>query len=168
MRLPWSKRIRRVNCRDGTQRDVYKNPDEAFPLLTNNLSAQIKAQVEMLKQLQVNVGVDIKKLVAGFFFQIDEINRSLQLLFRTVYLTYATNPCDLDKWLANQVEKIIEEEIKMRDSIIKLRLKMTQGQEIKDAISEILEEIIAEKKVEISDEVKNMLKKAREWREGVT
>jgi len=164
---PWSK-TRRVNCKDGTCRDIYKNPDEAFPLFTRDLSTNITAQVEMLKELSIEVSADIQRLIAGFFYHIDEINRSLQLLFRTVYIMYGTNPCFLDEWMANQVEKIIAEEIKMRDSILKLRVRMEQGYRIKDAILEIQKEMIADMKTEISDEIQQILEKSKEWRGEAT
>jgi hypothetical protein len=170
MKWPWSKKqeIYRIEkCNDGTCRQVYYDPDKAFPLHTKNSLTEVEAQVDLLKKLNVTLNAELQKVVSGFFCQIDEINRSHQLLFRVAYMTYSTNPCEMDKWLADRVQFIIEADIKMRNSVIKMRMNLAKGlpiQEINVLVSECLKELILDSK-SLSDVTKETIEKTEEWRE---
>jgi hypothetical protein len=123
----------------------------------------IQGEVDFLKQIQASGSADIQQVISGFLCKIDEVNGSLQILFGGVYKTFMANPCQLDKWLAKQVEDIIKQEMMMRESINKLRLKTMMGQDTKEAVSEATEEVVngeSKKRVEAFKEVPEEI---REW-----
>ena len=72
-------KVIQVKCPDGNTRRVYKNPEDAFPLQAKNWSAKIKSILKTLEGLESDLSVDLKKQIAGFFMQIDGINRSMQI-----------------------------------------------------------------------------------------
>ena len=158
----------KVKCQDGSERIVLKNPDDAFPLAHKKLLAKIHTEVKALAQLQVDADADVRELIAGFLFQIDEINSSLIIHLRSAYVVFSTNPCEMDKWLAKEVEKIIKEETKMRNTLNKLRLKISRGQEIKDAVSKAMAELASDKKADVSEEITKIRKETKKWQEGAT
>jgi hypothetical protein len=160
---PLSK-TRKEKCKDGTYRTVYKNPDHAFPLYAKDLVLKIHDEMNVLKQIQINAGVDIQQLISGLLFQIDEVNRSMQFHFRAIYLGYICNPCELDKWFAKRVDKIIRTETRMRETMNRLRLSLAQKQDTRVALSTALNELTTDENTSSSEELEKALKESEEWK----
>jgi len=107
-------KIKRVKCPDGTTRYVYKDLDDAFRLELKDWSAAFKAQLNSLKLQELETSLEFQKQVSGLLMELDEVNRSLQFHFRALYSAYMNNPCELDKWYAEEVQRLVQTECKLR------------------------------------------------------
>jgi hypothetical protein len=163
-----------VKCPDGKTRRVYKNPEDAFPLRAKDWSAQIKSTLKTLKGFESGLGLDLQKQIAGFFMEIDEINRSIQAEFRALYIVYSANPCELDKWLAQETKKLIEREsgfrfreIRKSTQIIETELKKAprNAAAIKGAIAKARKMLSPTKRAEkTKKELQTALDDFQQWR----
>jgi len=124
------RKTRKHKCPDGTERTVFKEPDDAFPLIVRDWSASAKGTMNALKELQGGIGADFKNQIAGFFLQLDQVNLSMQSHFRAIYVVYLTDPCRQDRYLATEIQKIIERECtlrRMQIEISKIESLLSQG-----------------------------------------
>lgn len=173
MSWPFGK-TKKIKCSDGTCREVYKNLDDVFPLYTRDWSRRFEATAKALKELEGSLGINLRSHIGGLFVQLSDTNESMQFKFRAAYSTYATNPCELDGWLAGRIQQIIEQEDtlkRMNAEINKIRSLGTQGvgeQVLGQAIAEALTRL---SKSEIEEEISNEFKKVEEntsaWEERI-
>ena len=171
MHWPFSK-MRRIRCPDGSERTVFKNPDDAFPLLAKDWSASVKATTETLKELQVSLALELQQSIAGLLVQIDEANRTMQLNFRAVYVVYLIDPCRQLAWLKRRVKEIIENESVLRRTrmeIAKIKCLMDLGydkQVLAQAVAEALTRLAkSDLEEEISGEIQKVKKNTSAWME---
>ncbi len=106
---PFGKIIK-IKCPDGTERLIYKNPEEAFPFFAKDWSAKFDSMLKATQELQGKLGASFENHINGFFTQLDQANRNMQISLRASYVVYTINPCENDKWLAREVHKTIENE----------------------------------------------------------
>jgi hypothetical protein len=106
---PFSKR-HQVRCPDGSTKIIYKNIDQAFPLYIPGWKGDLKADIKALEQASANVGAAYESKIQGLLFSLDERNQSLMINFRTVYITFVSDPCNRSAFLERQIEKIIDEQ----------------------------------------------------------
>lgn len=169
---PFGK-TRKVKCRDGSERIVFKNPDDAFPLIAKEWFARLEAAVDMLTKLQAGVGLELNKQVTGFFAQLDEANRSVQFSFRAIYVAYLSNPCQWDGWLTREIHKVIEGEDRLRrlkleisriESLMKKGVdEQALGQALRDVQAKLLKSDIEE---DTSSEFQKVEKNTSAWMGG--
>jgi hypothetical protein len=163
MDWPLSK-IRKEKCKDGTYRNVFKNPQDAFPLYIDDLKVQVHNEIELLKQFKMDTDVVVQRLASGLLFQIDSVNISMQAHFRAIYLGYSTNPCANDKWFTKGIDRIIKQETKMRDTMNRLHLSYAKTQDIKGALSAAADEIASETETSPRQEIEEALRESEEWK----
>ena len=123
-------KVRKVRCPDGSERVIHKNINELFPLSVSDIKAKVSAAAN-----QVGADVVFQREARGFLVVLDEINASMQLKFRTAYITYSINPCEkgADSWLREQVQRISQ----IDDSLRSLRISVTLGESQEHILSEI-------------------------------
>ena len=135
-------KTRKHRCPDGTERIVFKNPDDAFPLSVKDWSTRLEGTLNAVKELQGSLGADFKNQIEGFFVQLDQANSSMQSQFRAIYVVYQTDPCGQDGYLATEIQKIIERECtlrRMQIEISKIESLRSQGfdeQELAQVLAE--------------------------------
>jgi hypothetical protein len=117
---PWGK-TKEIKCPDGTTRIVYKNIDEACPLVIPGWNAQMEAALNGASQLRGSVKARYEKTIRGFLFGLNEQNQSLMMSFRMVYQAYASNPCANGEFLTRETEKLLDEQRR----IMTLKLQIT-------------------------------------------
>ena len=170
---PFGKTMK-IKCPDGREMIVFKNPDDAFPLIAKDWFARAEATVKAVTELQGGLGLELKKHIEGFFAELDIANRSIQFDFRGIYIAFLTNPCKWDGWLQKEIRKIIERESKLR----KLGLEITRieslrnqgldekalGQALMEALNRLTKSDIKE---EMSSEFQKVEKNTSAWMEEI-
>jgi hypothetical protein len=110
----FSRKTKRIRCPDGSYREVYINPNDAFPLLASNFSLQGNAALSGLENIEAKVGAEFRQEISNLFLQIDSANKSMMSQFRAIYVVYSSNPCLNDDYLKSNIVEIIEKEQNMR------------------------------------------------------
>jgi len=163
MQWPFSK-TRKIRCPDGSERIVFKSADDAFPLFARDWSANLKATTETLRELEASLDLELQQHIAGFIFQIDEVNRTMQLKFRAVYIVYLNDPCGQLGWLRQRVKEIIEDESmlrRIRMETAKIKCLIALGLD-KQAIRQAIEEAVARlSKSDLEEEIFSEIQKAK-------
>jgi hypothetical protein len=116
---PWSKQ-RDIRCPDGTTRIIYKNIDDACPLFIPGFKTDITADISGLDELSGKLGAKYETDVKGLLFSLNEQNQSLMMSFRTVYLTFASNPCGSDQFFQREIQKLLDEQRKIAELKLKI------------------------------------------------
>ena len=110
-----------VKCRDGTTKTIYKKADDAFPLWINGYEANISATLRAEILSTAGIDSNLKSKVEGLLYGLDEINNGLMMSFRSAYVGYQSDPCSNNQFLINQIEKINEEQRRLRT--LKIQIK---------------------------------------------
>ena len=97
-------------CADGTTKRVNHDVDQEFALFFGEHQAKYDATVDLLKQAKVNGSREASARLSNLSFQLDEVNRSLMLSFRTLYALYATDPCSMHARFVAGVEDLVQSE----------------------------------------------------------
>jgi hypothetical protein len=158
-------KISKEKCKDGSSRNVYKNPHDAFPLEIKNFKANIKGEIDALKGLKASGGADIQSLVVGLLCQIDEVNRSMQLQFSAVYVSYSANPCESDKWLRKEVSKIIQQEALMRERLAKIRGELAVTNDVKGTLTNGTMDDNQKREKIVENEFQQAMNNSEEWKQ---
>lgn len=116
---PWTK-TRDMRCPDGTTRTIYKNIDDACPLFIPGFKADISGDIKGAAEFSGKVGAKYETDVKGLLFSLNEQNQSLMMSFRTVYLTFSSNPCGNDAFFKREIEKLLDEQRKISTLKIKI------------------------------------------------
>lgn len=126
MQWPWGK-IYSVTCRDGTRKTVYRNVDDAFPLFIPGWQGDISAggsgsaKAAGIDELKGEVKAAYATKIQGLLFAIDDLTQTVMINFRTVYVTFATDPCANGGFLQRQVEKLVAEQQRISRLRIQVR-----------------------------------------------
>lgn len=103
-----------VKCPDGSEKRVFKRPDDAFPLHLDRLDLTFAGGVKTEFLKRANLEADFRKRVDALLFSIDSRNGGLMAEFRAAYVVYQTDPCTQTRFLTHQVAALIEEQQKLR------------------------------------------------------
>ena len=120
VRLPGQKTYRK-KCPDGTDRVVYYNVDDAFPLYTRDWTASFGAVLTQSQALDGGVSAELSRQLSGWLVELDEANRSMQTKFRTAYVNYQTEPCSGLERFNRRIEEIDKAESELRKIEIEFR-----------------------------------------------
>lgn len=103
-----------VKCPDGIKKILYKKVEDAFPLFIEGWEANVSTKIK--KEALINGELDgsYKTKVDGLLYGLDEINNGMMLSFRSAYIGYQTDPCTNNSFLLTQIEKINEEQRRLR------------------------------------------------------
>jgi hypothetical protein len=126
MRWPWSKTYS-IHCPDGTQKTVYRNVDDVFPLYIPgwkgdvSVGASGSGKAIGIDEIKAEVTGAYATKIQGLLFSLDELNQTSMINFRTVYLAFATDPCSHSEFLKRQVERLMAEQERLSRLRIQLR-----------------------------------------------
>jgi hypothetical protein len=110
-----------VRCPDGTTRIVYKHVDQAFPLCIPGWQGKMAASIEAVKGAPATLSAEYQSKIQGLLYSLDELNQSLMMAFRAVYVSYQSNPCQNSSSLDRQVERMIQEHNRLTSLRVKIR-----------------------------------------------
>jgi hypothetical protein len=169
----WTTRT--VDCPDGSVKEVFRNPDRAFPLIAKDWSARFKAAVKALEGVQGSLGVELKSQVAGVFFLLTKTNGTMQMKLHAIYVVYMGDPCKWDDWMKGEVQKVIDTESDLRKielAIERLRSSpptslQTSGDQVRRIVEELTESVSgSEFQEEIVEAFEAADKDAKSWSEN--
>jgi len=153
---------------------VYKNPDDAFPLIARDYSDELNATMNAISgfqgKLEAGFTGNVKKYIKGFFAELDAANRTTQMAFRAIYVTYCSNPCNLEEFLAKEIQEILKRENMLRKMqleilrIDSLRANGANQNEIELAMKNGLEKLSKpDDSLDLSTEFKETKNRISEW-----
>jgi hypothetical protein len=99
----------RVKCPDGSMKLVYRNVDDAFPLVFRGLETEFYTAKGRLDALSASIDDKHRSMIESLLGAADEANNALMAKFRAAYLVYTTDPCSQSEYLATQLNQISEE-----------------------------------------------------------
>lgn len=110
-----------VTCCDGSVKTVYKKIEDAFPLAIYGAETSISANLKAEMFENANLDAKMKSSVDGLLFGLDDINNGLMMSFRSAYIGFQTDPCTNNQFLIDQIEKINEEQRRLRALKMQIR-----------------------------------------------
>jgi hypothetical protein len=157
-----------VKCPDGSKKVVYKNLDDAFPLIIKDWYTNWEVVIDFLKGLDAGVRAEVGKQLSGQMFELDSHNKSMQMSFRAAYVLYIADPCANHERFAKTVKNIIETDGRLREKALEIdNLKARTG-DVRSLISSI--QALQMKKMNEKNALSGLFRKAHEnvkvWTEG--
>ncbi len=102
----WSKRFKR-ECPDGTTHWIYKNINDAFPLIVADVDASLNSKVNVDGVAQTELGAKYATKIKGLLFELDSANQNIMIEFRAIYSVYQGEPCGNAKFYSTKIAEII-------------------------------------------------------------
>lgn len=112
--MPWFFKVWKHRCPDGTERLVYKNVDDAFPLYIPGWNAKLAATADGGAIGSADVKAEYTTKIQGLLFSLDELNQGLMFSFRGAYVAYGADPCGNSALLSRQVERILNDQTRLQ------------------------------------------------------
>ena len=103
-----------VTCPDGSVKTVYRNIDKAFPLYIQGWQADLAGNVKLPEIANAELRAKYESPIQGLLYGLDELNHGLMITFRAAYMAYKTDACHMADFFARQVEKLLEEQARLR------------------------------------------------------
>ncbi len=95
--------------------------DDAIPLSVRDREGGVAAAISAKELATAKVNAKHASKIKGLLFDLDELNQSLMMDFRIVYVAYMTDPCGNAGLLNRQVETTLRE--KARFQMIRLQIR---------------------------------------------
>jgi hypothetical protein len=108
MNFFWSKTYTHT-CPDGSTRIIHRNIDKAFPLHIQTADHKTNFDFKGIKGLKGKLSRDYKSKIEGVLFELNDLNSSLMMKFRSAYVLLQTNPCGGYEIFSNEILKINNE-----------------------------------------------------------
>lgn len=103
-----------VRCLDGRKLRVYKNADDAFPVVAADVSAAFTSTADAAQQLSIGLTGEAGRTVKELADRIDVVSRSLRERLRAVYVVFQADPCGQLANLTAEVNRINRQEEQLR------------------------------------------------------
>jgi hypothetical protein len=113
MRWPFS-RTYKVRCPDGSEKVVYKNIDDAFPLFLPGFKASLDGGTKIPATANAEIRAVYESKIQGLLFGLEELNQDLMMKFRSAYVVYQSDPCGGHHFLQRQIELILHEQSRFK------------------------------------------------------
>jgi len=107
------KRFKR-KCPDGTIHWVYRDINDAFPLIVADVDASVNGKVNVDGVAQTELGAKYATKIKGLLFELDSANQNIMIEFRAVYSVYQGEPCGNAKFYSSKIAEIIEDHKNLR------------------------------------------------------
>src|SRR5947208_3374700 len=107
-------KTRTVPCPDGRKLRVYKDADDAFPVVAADVSAAFAATADAADQLSAGMKGEASRTVKELADRIDVVSRSLRERLRAVYIVFQADPCGQMSNLTAEVNRINRQEERLR------------------------------------------------------
>jgi hypothetical protein len=120
MGWPFSKTYQH-KCPDGSVKVVYKNIDDAFPLFLPGWQAAVSSEVTVPNVGAGSVRAEYADKIQGLLYGLDELNQSLMMKFRGVYVAYQSDPCANGGNFQRQIEGLLDGQHKL--TVVKTQIQ---------------------------------------------
>ena len=112
-----------IRCPDGTIKFVYKDVEDAFPLLTKEFGVSASLQTDPVGT--TGLGAQYRSKVNALFDGLNSQTNDLFAHLRAVYVVYKTDPCNKGDYLASRITEIT-------DSFQQFRMQQLNVEILKD------------------------------------
>jgi hypothetical protein len=167
--MPFQKTWKK-KCPDGAEKVVYYNVDDAFPLYTKDWTATVAGVVSASKLLEGNLSAELKSQLSGWLIELDNANRSLQQKFRSAYVVYSTDPCNMHEYLIRRIEAIdnAESELRKIEMEFKATTELLRAGASEEAVYKLLARIAGEipTENELGEAFRKAQTDAKRWMTG--
>jgi hypothetical protein len=106
--FPFSKTFKH-RCPDGTIRIIHRNVDTAFPLFIETANNKTNINLDGIKGFKGKIKNDYKTKIEGVLYELNEMNSSLMMKFRSAYILFQSNPCSSYEIFTSEIMKINSE-----------------------------------------------------------
>ena len=115
-------KIKRIKCQDGSVKQIFKNPDDAFPLLVKSYDANLTTKLKSDLLYDGELTGSIVGKVDALLFGLNDINSGVMMAFRSAYVGYAADPCGhgID-FLRTEIVKINDEQRHLKKLAMQIR-----------------------------------------------
>jgi hypothetical protein len=103
------KKTYKHKCPDSGTKVIYRNVDDAFPLYVKAPTVAGGLDAGPGAGSLGNVKAEYRSTVQAVLYNLDELNQTLMIEFRAIYLAYQTDPCGQASAFSRQVERIIDD-----------------------------------------------------------
>lgn len=126
MKIKWPRfsKTYKHTCPDGNVVIIYKDINDAFPLHIEGFEAKVGGNFATMGE-SASMKAEYATLVQGLMYSLNELNQSIMINFRSVYLAYQSNPCNDNGFFKRQVEKIVDEQHQLTRLNIQVQGLMT-------------------------------------------
>src|SRR5258708_2102114 len=112
-------------CPDGSERLVYRNVDDAFPLYVSGWKAGAASSVSEFMGSRLDLRAEYEKHIYGLLVSINDRNSSIAMDFRVAYNVYQTSPCTQDEFFARRIAIMLDEKTRIENLWLRLRALIT-------------------------------------------
>ncbi|BAN00541.1 hypothetical protein [Ilumatobacter coccineus] len=143
------RKMKKYRCPDGRVVNVYRDAEDAFPLLARDAHLSVGVAMGVLNEIEGKVGAEHVTQVRELGQRVDSLNLSMRDSLRATYIVFQSDPCSNGTHLAEQVRSITlyEQELRMfthaSESCVRL---LNAGVPADEAIA-----VLREKLFEMSD-----------------
>lgn len=99
-------RYRTVRCPDGSEKYVYKNADDVFPIVKRYYNASLSSMIDSTLAEGLDVSAGLKQNIHNFLATVDEDVKALVISFPFAYAVYYSDPCNKSDYLESKVDEI--------------------------------------------------------------
>lgn len=107
-------KTRRVKCKGGSEKTVYRNVDDAFPLYIPGCKASLASQLNVEDIAKSGITAEYASAIQGLVFRLDELNQGLMMQFRGAYVVYQNDPCLHGQFFQREVGKLLEDQRRLQ------------------------------------------------------
>jgi len=118
--FPFSKTYKH-KCPDGTIRIIHRNVDNAFPLFIQTAKSKTNADIQGIKGVKGRLSTEHQTKIEGVLYELNEMNSSLMMKFRSAYILFQSNPCGSHETFSVEILKINNEHHSMM--ILRTKIK---------------------------------------------
>lgn len=112
--MGWRSKMRKVKCSNGDVMFVYRDAEDAFPVLAPKATGSLDVAVAALTEVEARVSAGYQREVKDLGSRIDSINLSMREALRAAYVVFQGNPCSDHGNLAAHVRSITGFEQQLR------------------------------------------------------
>jgi hypothetical protein len=160
-------KTRKVKCGKGRTLRVYRNADDAFPVVAPQVAVALQGTAAVTDQLRAGVRGEASRRVEELANRIDAVSRSLRERYRAAYVVFQTDPCNQSEFLAAEVNRISRQEERLREVAISMEQVCEYARQgASDAqVTGLLKELIQTLEPSLGPVAKRVELRAKEWEE---
>ena len=113
-----------VKCPGDSDKRVYKNPNDAYPLAIKAYEANISAKTSSVLTNSARISGKFRKKVAALLVDLGQNDGTLIIDYRAAYVVFQSDPCKYSDYLVWKTNLISAEHQRLKRLNLKIRAFM--------------------------------------------